>query len=88
MNITDETVADAIRRLKRIEGQIRGLQLMLTNERDCRDVVTQLGAARKALDQVGFLLVADGLAWCVAHPEATREGDRLEDVQRLFNKLA
>jgi len=88
MDIQYKTVAAAIRRLKRIEGQVRGLQQMLNDERNCHDVITQITASRKALDQVGFMLVADGLAWCVAHPEESGEGDRLEDVQRLFTMLA
>ncbi len=45
-------------RLKRIEGQIRGLQRMVEEQRDCEAVLTQLMAARAALDRVG-LLVAD-----------------------------
>jgi DNA-binding FrmR family transcriptional regulator len=88
MDIQSTTIADATGRLKRIEGQIRGLQQMLATDRDCQDVITQISAARKALDQVGFMLVADGLAWCIAHPEESGDGDRLEDVQRMFTKLA
>ncbi len=88
MEIQEETIADAIRRLKRIEGQIRGLQQMLSDERNCQDVVTQITAARKALDQVGFKLVADGLAWCASHPNEVGSGDRVEDMQRMFMKLA
>lgn len=89
MDIEDKTLADATRRLRRIEGQVRGVQQMLLDKRDCRDVLTQITAARKALDQVGFLLVADGLTWCIAHPgESTATGNSLEDVQRMFLKLA
>jgi len=54
MEIPETTIADLIRRLRRLEGQIRGIQQMLTDERDCRDVVTQISAASKALDQAGF----------------------------------
>ena len=45
-------------RLKRVEGQVRGLQRMVEEERDCEAILTQLMAARAALDRVG-LLVAD-----------------------------
>lgn len=89
MDIPEEAIADLTRRLRRIEGQIRGVQQMLATDRDCRDVLTQLTAARKALDQAGFLLVANGLTWCLAHPdESEGEGNSLEDVQRMFMKLA
>jgi DNA-binding FrmR family transcriptional regulator len=44
-------------RLRRVEGQIRGIQRMLEEGRDCEDVFTQLAAARSALDRVGLLLM-------------------------------
>jgi DNA-binding FrmR family transcriptional regulator len=89
MDIPEEAVADLTRRLRRIEGQIRGVQQMLAEDRDCREVLTQITAARKALDQAGFLLVANELTWCVSHPEeSAAEGDALGDVQRMFMKLA
>ena len=89
MDIPDETVGDLTRRLRRVEGQIRGVQQMLAEGRDCRDIVTQLSAASKALDQAGFLLVASGLTWCLANPEeSAAEGYALDDVQKMFMKLA
>ena len=89
MEISEDTLADLHRRLRRIEGQVRGLQQMLADGRDCREVVTQISAASKALDQTGFLLVASGLEWCVSNPElSAAEGYALADVQRMFMKLA
>ena len=89
MELPEDTLSDLHRRLRRVEGQVRGIQQMLADGRDCRDVVTQLSAATKALEQAGFLLVAAGLTWCVSHPEeAEAEGYQLSDVQRMFLKLA
>jgi DNA-binding FrmR family transcriptional regulator len=89
MELPEETVADLVRRLRRIEGQVRGLQQMLTDKRDCREVVTQLSAANKALEQTGFVLVAAGLTWCLEDPErSAAEGYQLSDVQKMFTKLA
>jgi DNA-binding FrmR family transcriptional regulator len=89
VELPEETVADLQRRLRRIEGQVRGLQQMLAEERDCRDVVTQLSAANKALEQAGFVLVAAGLTWCLEDPErSAAEGYSLADVQKMFTKLA
>lgn len=89
MNLPDETIEDLLKRLRRVEGQVRGIQQMLLEGRDCRDVVTQLSAARKALDQAGFRLVASGLAYCLGNPEeAAAEGYDVDDVQRMFTKLA
>jgi DNA-binding FrmR family transcriptional regulator len=89
MELPEDTVADLIKRLRRVEGQVRGLQQMLTDQRDCRDVVTQLSAANKALEQVGFNLVAAGLTWCLQDPErSASQGYELADVQKMFTKLA
>ena len=89
MEIPEEAVNDLTRRLRRIEGQIRGVQQMLADGRDCRDIVTQISAASKALDQAGFKLVATGLTWCLEHPEeSAAQGYAIEDVQKMFMKLA
>lgn len=89
MNLPDETIDDLLKRLRRVEGQVRGVQQMLVDGRECRDVVTQISAARKALDQAGFRLVASGLAYCLDNPEqAAAEGYGVDEVQRMFTKLA
>jgi DNA-binding FrmR family transcriptional regulator len=89
VELPEDTVADLLKRLRRAEGQVRGVQQMLTDGRDCRDIVTQLSAVTKALEQTGFVLVAAGLTWCVSDPErAAAEGYALEDVQKMFLKLA
>ena len=89
VELPEETIADVTRRLRRIEGQVRGLQQMLADGRDCRDVITQLSAANKALEQAGFVLVAAGLTWCLEDPQrSAAQGYELADVQRMFTKLA
>lgn len=89
MDIPEPTIQDILNRLRRVEGQVRGIQQMLVDKRECRDVVTQISAASKALDQAGFKLIASGLTYCVNHPErAAQEGYAIEDVQKMFMKLA
>ena len=89
MELPDETIADLTLRLKKVEGQVRGIQGMLDDGRDCRDIVTQLSAATKALERTGFMLVAAGLTWCLEDPErSAAEGYALADVQKMFLKLA
>jgi DNA-binding FrmR family transcriptional regulator len=62
---------------------------MLSERRDCRDVVTQIAAAAKALEQVGFVLVAAGLTWCLEDPRrSAAAGYDIDDVQKMFPKLA
>ena len=89
MQLPEEVVEDLRKRLRRAEGQVRGVETMLAEGRECRDIVTQLSAATKALEQVGFRLVASGLTYCLEHPEESEaSGYPLDEVQRLFTKLA
>ncbi|HEX7094764.1 MAG TPA: metal-sensitive transcriptional regulator [Acidimicrobiales bacterium] len=89
MELPGEVVDDLLKRLRRVEGQVRGIEAMLREGRDCRDVVTQIAAATRALEQAGFKLVASRLTDCLRDPErAAREGYDIEDVQKLFMKLA
>lgn len=89
MDLPEQTIDELLKRLRRIEGQLRGIQQMLLDGRECRDVVTQISAASNALDQAGFKLVASGLTYCLNEPErAAAEGYDLEAVQRMFMKLA
>jgi DNA-binding FrmR family transcriptional regulator len=89
VKIPAEVIEDVRRRLHRVGGQVEAIERMLDEGRECREVVTQISAATKALEQVGFKLVASGLTYCVAHPEdAAADGYSLDDVQRMFMKLA
>lgn len=85
MKLPDEITSDLLRRLARIEGQVRGVQAMLRDGRGCSEVVTQLSAVGKAIDQVGFKM----LSICLTNPELARaSGVDLEELERLFLKLA
>lgn len=63
---------DYLKRLRRIEGQIRGLQRMVESDEYCIDVLTQISAATKALQAVSLGLIDEHLNHCVA--EAIAEG--------------
>ncbi|MHB1927874.1 MAG: metal-sensitive transcriptional regulator [Acidimicrobiales bacterium] len=66
-----------LKRLRRIEGQIRGLQRMVEEDRYCIDILTQVSAATKALHAVALGLLEQHLGHCVA--EATAAGGREAD---------
>jgi DNA-binding FrmR family transcriptional regulator len=88
VQLPEDVVEDLRRRLRRAAGQVNGVETMLAEGRECRDVVTQLSAATRALEQVGFRLIASGLTYCVEHPEeAEASGYPIDEVQRLFTKL-
>jgi CsoR family transcriptional regulator, copper-sensing transcriptional repressor len=55
-----------LKRLRRVEGQVRGLQRLIENDTYCIDVLTQVSAATKALQAVAVELVEDHLSHCVA----------------------
>ena len=89
MELPTEVVDDLRKRLRRVAGQVQGVERMLDEGRECRDVVSQLSAARKALEQVGFKLVSSGLVYCLENPEESAAGGYpIEEVQRMFMKLA
>lgn len=62
-----------LKRLKRIEGQVRGIQRMITEDEYCIDVLTQISAAQSALDSVAIGLLEDHMNHCVVN--AARESD-------------
>ena len=66
-------------RLRRVEGQVRGLQRMVESETYCIDVLTQVAAATKALQAVAVELLTDHLAHCMA--DAAREGGEVAEVK-------
>jgi DNA-binding FrmR family transcriptional regulator len=81
MQFPNEVNDEALKRLRRVEGQIRGIQRLLEEGAECKDVVTQLSAARAALDRVGFKLMASALT-CPAGEE------HRDELEALFLKLS
>ncbi|MGD0895592.1 MAG: metal-sensitive transcriptional regulator [Acidimicrobiales bacterium] len=89
MQLPDEVTNEVRTRLRRVAGQVEGVERMLSEGRECREVLAQLSAATKALEQAGFRLVAAGLTYCLEHPEeAEVDGYGVEAVQKMFMKLA
>ena len=63
--VTAEATEEIIRkRLKRIEGQVRGIEKMITDERECESIVTQLAALRSAIESVGALILNNYMKLC------------------------
>jgi DNA-binding FrmR family transcriptional regulator len=73
-------------RLKKIEGQVRGLQRMVEEDTYCIDVLTQISAATRALQAVAVGLLEDHLAHCVV--EAARSGDPTAKVKEASDAIA
>ena len=73
-----------LRRLRRIEGQIRGLQRMVEEDRYCTDILTQVSSAQEALRAVARALMRNHLSHCAAH--AIRTGSA-EERQTMYDEL-
>ncbi len=68
---------------------MRAVQRMLGEDAECRDLVTQISAASRAIDQVGFRLLATGMLQCAEDPDkAEADGYSVSEIERLFTKLA
>ena len=89
MQVQEDAVGDVIKRLRRAEGQIRGVIAMLESGRDCAEVVTQLAAVSRALDRAGFKIIASGLQQCVtAQADGEDRSVDMEQMEKLFLSLA
>jgi DNA-binding FrmR family transcriptional regulator len=73
-----------LKRLARVEGQVRGVSKMVEEERYCIDVLTQIGAIQAALDKVALGLLDDHTRHCVIEAEG---GERVEKVDELMAAL-
>jgi len=71
-----------VKRLRRIEGQVRGLQKMVAEERDCESIVTQLAAVRSAIDSVGALVLNNYIKICAPSGRKT-DPDVYESMVRV-----
>jgi len=89
MRIEPDATKDVITRLRRAEGQIRGVITMLEDDRDCGEVVIQLAAVSRALDRAGFRLLASQLQQCLATSASEEDqATNLERLEKLFLSLA
>ena len=80
---------DYLKRLRRIEGQARGLQRMVDEEQYCIDILTQVSAMTKALQSVALGLLDDHLAHCVRDAVATGDGadEKLDEASAAIARL-
>jgi len=75
-------------RLRRVDGQIRGIEQMVQADRYCIDVLTQVGAAKAALDSVALLLLADHTEHCVTEAiRAGRGGAKVKELNGAVERL-
>jgi len=82
--MNDPAKASCIKRLSRIEGQVRGLSRMVEEDRYCIDIVTQISAVRAALRRVEQEVLRDHVGHCVKH---AMQSDDTDDQDRKIKEL-
>lgn len=74
-----------VNRLARIEGHVRSIKNMVENERDCSDVLIQIAAVRKALDNAAKVILKDHLEHCILH--AIEQGDSTKSLENFESAI-
>ena len=84
--------AALIKRLHRIEGQVRGVERMVEDDRYCIDVLTQVGAVKTALESLAFELLSDHVNHCVTGAleagDPTRAGEKSRELLQAVQRFA
>ena len=77
-----------INRLKRLEGQIRGLQSMIESDQECEAVLTQIMAAKSALNQVGMHIIGHAMKRCLINDDALERDELINETIKVFLKYS
>lgn len=87
--ISDESERKRIlNRLRRLEGQIRGLQSMIESGKDCDAVLTQIMAAKSALNQVGLHIIGHSMKTCLVSDSAATKDEVIDEAIAVFLKYS
>ena len=82
----DRSKENIINRLKRVEGQIRGIQKMVVEERDCQDIFQQITAVKSAFNSASTLFLKEYVSDCVYHlSDSSGQIDKDEIINDLIN---
>ena len=75
------------KRLNRIEGQVRGIQKMVDDDRYCIDILTQISAVQKAFDAVALELLSDHVRHCVISSSGEKQVERTDELMAAVGRL-
>jgi CsoR family transcriptional regulator, copper-sensing transcriptional repressor len=84
----DDERTRILNRLRRLEGQIRGLQSMIEAGKDCEDVLTQIMAAKSALNQVGLHIIGHSMKRCLIDDEEKSRDELIDEAIKVFLKYS
>jgi len=85
---SDEERKRILNRLKRLEGQIRGLQAMVESGKDCEAILTQIMAAKSALNQVGLHIVGLSMKTCLVDESVKDRDELIDEAIKVFLKYS
>lgn len=84
-----EEKKDIIRRLRRVEGQIKGIQKMVEEDQSCRDILIQISAARSAVNNAGGLILENYMKNCLkSYVEGNKDEEDLNDLVDVLVKYS
>ena len=81
------TKEQLLKRLKRVEGQVRGVQGMVDDDRYCIDILTQISAIQAALDKVALGLLDEHARHCVMGAEGDEQADKTDELMAAVGRL-
>jgi DNA-binding FrmR family transcriptional regulator len=79
--------ADLLKRLRRVEGQVRGVQGMVDEDRYCIDVLTQISAIQAALDKVALGLLDEHARHCIVNASGDDQSDKTDELMAAVGRL-
>ena len=85
---SDEERRRIVNRLKRLEGQVRGLQTMVESGKPCEDVLTQIMAAKSALNQVGLHIIGHSMKRCLIDTQDRGRDELIDEAIAIFIKYS
>ncbi|NPV60317.1 MAG: metal-sensitive transcriptional regulator [Actinobacteria bacterium] len=85
---SDDTKEAILRRLRRVEGQVRGVIRMVEEGKDCEEVLTQVAAARSAMDRVGIQIITHRMRECLKENPPESIEDAVSDAIDIFRRFS
>ncbi len=85
---TEEERRKIINRLKRLEGQVRGLQTMIESDKDCESVLTHIRSAKSSFNQVGLHIIGHSMKTCLVDDDVTDRDELIDEAIKVFLKYS
>lgn len=88
--VTDPATSDILLRLRKVEGQVRGIQKMIEDGKDHADIINQMAAVRKALNKAGIMMITNHLQTSLSDSEKSDKGKEkvIDETLKQFLTLA